>query len=50
METKIIIIAMIIWTIVFIVLGYCIGYVKGFKKCKEIDDDIISKLSKKYGL
>lgn len=28
--------------------GYIMGYTNGFKKCKEIDDNIIEELANKY--
>lgn len=34
--------------LLFILIGCgCFGYYKGFKKCKEIDDKIISELAEK---
>ena len=51
MEQKIIITALIVIIASFICIGklfYYIGYIKGFKKCKKIDDDIIKDLSEKY--
>lgn len=50
MEQKMIIVALILFAIFFIGLSFCIGYVKGFKKSKEIDDKIIEELSEKYKL
>ena len=44
MEIKLLI-AIGILTIILVAciayLFYCIGFVKGFKKCKEIDDEIL---------
>ena len=43
------IIVRIIAIVVFVVtLSFCIGYVRGFKKSKEIDDIIIAELAEKY--
>lgn len=43
-----IMVSVISLSIFFIGLGYCIGYVKGFKKSKEIDDKIIEELISEY--
>ena len=32
----------------FIIISFCIGYIKGFKKAKAIDDEILRKISSKY--
>lgn len=52
MEQKItlvyIMVSVICLSITFIGISYCIGYVKGFKKSKEIDDKIIEELINKY--
>jgi hypothetical protein len=50
MENKMIMVAIILFAIGFIVLSYCIGYIKGFKKMKEIDDKIIEELKSKYSV
>ena len=43
------IIVRVIALVVFVVtLSFCIGYVRGFKKSKEIDDIIIAELAEKY--
>lgn len=47
MEEKMIMIAIILFAILCIVMSYCIGYVKGFKKMKKIDDEIIKELTNK---
>lgn len=47
METKMIIISVIALAILFSIISFCIGYVKGFKKSKEIDDKIFRELSGK---
>lgn len=44
MEQKMIMVAVILFEIFFIILSFCVGYIKGFKKCKKIDDEIIEKL------
>lgn len=50
MEQRMIIVSIIALSILFIVLSYFIGYVKGFKKSKEIDNKIIDELVNKYNL
>ena len=30
--------------IAFIIISFCIGYIKGFKKSKEIDDKILQEM------
>ena len=42
------IVAISLFAIGFIIFSYCIGYVKGFKKSKEIDDKILEELACKY--
>ena len=43
---------LIIFTIcaVSILAGYIVGYMKGFNKCKRIDNNIIDELANKYKL
>lgn len=48
MEQKMIIVTIITIAIIFIILSFCFGYLKGFKKSKEIDDKIIEELRDKY--
>ena len=48
MIEKTIMIVVICMFIFFVSLAYEIGYIKGFKKCKSIEDDILTELSKKY--
>ena len=43
MEEKMIMVTIILFAIGFIVFSYCVGYVKGFKKMKEIDDKILKE-------
>ena len=48
MEQKMFMVTFIFVAIFLIILSFCIGYVRGFKKSKEIDDKIIKELSAKY--
>lgn len=48
MEQKMIIVTIITISIILIILSFCFGYLKGFKKSKEIDDKIIEELRSKY--
>lgn len=34
-------------SIIIIIISFCIGYVRGFKRSKEIDDKIISEIGAK---
>lgn len=46
---KYIVIIIVLWLILsigFSYMTYLIGYVKGFNKCKGIDDEILDKYSK----
>ena len=45
MELKMIIVTVILFDIALVILSFLAGYVKGFKKCKQIDDKIIEKLN-----
>ena len=47
-EERMFMVAALLFTVGFIILSYCIGYIKGFKKSKEIDDKILEELSSKY--
>ena len=46
MEQKMFMVAFILFSIFFCLLSFSIGYIKGFKKCKKIDDEIIEKTEK----
>lgn len=43
------IVSVTILIILIFALGYGVGFVKGFKESKEIDDKIIKELGSKYG-
>ena len=46
---KYIVIIIVLWLILsigFSYMTYLIGYIKGFNKCKRIDDEILDKYSK----
>ena len=47
METKLIIITIVIFALLFIVLSFYIGYIIGLKQMKRIDDKIINEISEK---
>jgi len=50
MGQKMIMIATIAFAIFLIILSFCVGYIKGFKKSKQIDDEIIEKLKKRLAI
>ena len=45
---KLIIIGIIAFVLLLISISFYIGYILGFKKSKEIDDNILNELRKKY--
>lgn len=47
MEQKMIMVAVIAFAILLIILSFYVGYIKGFKKSKQIDDEIIKKLGER---
>jgi uncharacterized protein YneF (UPF0154 family) len=47
MEQKMIMVTVIALAILLIILSFCVGYIKGFKKSKQIDDEIIKKLGER---
>ena len=48
MEERMFMVAALLFAVGFIILSYCIGYIKGFKKAKAIDDQILEELAVKY--
>ena len=48
MEERMFMVAALLFAVSFIILSYCIGYIKGFKKSKAIDDQILEELVNKY--
>jgi len=48
MENKLIIIGIIAFVLLSISISFYIGYILGFKKSKEIDDNILNELREKY--
>lgn len=48
MEQEMIIVTSITASITCMILGYCVGYIKGMKKQKEFDVKIIEEFVNKY--